>query len=254
MLADLFLHRAMGREQLQALYFGSASRCNVRLRQLFDHGFVLRFYPEEAPYGAQAIYALATAGVPAVARRLAMTEEAVRASLRRSPTPTYLAHTLAIADFRVRLHQAVSERTDLELDLWLPELKCHHEYEVREAGGRWRPEAFKPDAFLRLAGPSGYRSFFLEVDRGNVSARSFAAKMEGYDRYRKSGLFAEVYGSDRFDVLVATAGSRRLSHLRALAGSRRHPAFLFAASGDLRQEGPLARIWHGASGAVSLME
>jgi hypothetical protein len=252
MLGELFLHRAMSRGQLQALYFGSASRCNVRMRQLFDHGYVLRWYPEEAPYGAQAVYAVASASVPLVARRLAMTEEAVRVSLRRSPTPTYLAHTLAIVDFHIRLRQAVDVCPEVRLDLWLPELRCRHEYEIRSAGGRWRPEVFKPDAFLRIVTPSGYRNLFLEVDRGTVSARLFSAKMDSYTRYRESGLYAEVYGEDPFDVLVATTGVRRITHLRQLAYGRHNPAFLFAVTADVRAVGPLSRIWHADANIVGL--
>lgn len=78
LLSDLFLHRAMSRGQIQALYFSSIVRCNARLRQLFDYGYVTRYYLPAAPFGAQAIYSIGKAAVPLVARRLEMEISEVR--------------------------------------------------------------------------------------------------------------------------------------------------------------------------------
>ncbi len=59
LLCDLFWQRAMSRSQLQRLYFTSLVRANARLRLLFDHGFVARYFLPAAPYGAQAVYEVA---------------------------------------------------------------------------------------------------------------------------------------------------------------------------------------------------
>ena len=67
LLCDLLWQRAMSRSQLERLYFSSLVRANARLRLLFDHGFVSRYFLPAAPYGAQAVYSLGKAAVPVVA-------------------------------------------------------------------------------------------------------------------------------------------------------------------------------------------
>lgn len=81
LLTDLFLNRAMSRTQVEEMHFGSVARANARLRQLFDHGYVLRRYRDDCPYGSQAVYSIAAKAVP-LARIIH--EERERGTLRDS--------------------------------------------------------------------------------------------------------------------------------------------------------------------------
>jgi hypothetical protein len=245
LLCDLFLQRLMSRGQIERLYFSSTGRCNTRLRQLFDHKFVARFYPPIAPYGAQALYTLGSMALPLVARRLEMELPEVIRYHRRSKTPTFIEHTLAIVDTWIAFQEALKNHASWELDLWLPELQCRHEYDIRAVGGSWRKEAFKPDAFARLAqrDSNDFHNYFIEVDLGHTSSRQFLNKLLTHQRYLESGLFKESFEMESFRTLVITVGERRLRNLRSLVAAQNSDLFWFTTFDNLQQKGPLSPIW-----------
>lgn len=254
LLADLFLHRLMSRSQIQALYFTSLPRCNARLRQLFDYGFLARFYPPVAPFGAQAIYSVGKAAVPVIATELEMDIPAVRRQLSRGKTPTFIEHTLAIVDVWLAFIIAAQEDQNIEIERWLPEAQCRHEYDLREAGGKWRKEVFKPDAFIRLENNTSrndvhhdvdieYSNFFIEVDLGHTSARQFEGKLIAHRRYLESGLFNEIYGGDSFKTLVVTTSERRLANLCELIRGQDSDLFWFMTFERAQKEGVFSAIW-----------
>jgi len=245
LLADLFLHRAMSRSQIQALYFSSVVRCNVRLRLLFDHHYVSRYYLPLAPFGAQAIYAIGKAAVPLVAARLNMDITEVGQQYRRAKTPQFLAHTLEIVNLRLAFQNAATERTNIEVERWLPEIQCRHEYEMRAESNTWRKEVFKPDAFMRLKkrDSGDYLNYFVEVDLGHTSSRQFLGKLHAHHRYLDTGLFQETFGCNRFHTLVVTTGMGRLNNLRRLVEAHKSELFWFTTYDRIREFGLMAAIW-----------
>lgn len=245
LLSDLLLHRAMSRGQLQTLYFTSLVRCNARLRQLFDHRFVTRYYSPIAPFGAQAIYLIGKAALPIVARRLEMDLPETTRMARCGHTPTFIEHTLATVDIYIAFRQGVEERNDVEMERWLPEVQCRHEWEIRpSAGGTWRTETFKPDGFVRLARKGGqYFNFFVETDLGHTSSKQFLGKLMTHQRYLESGLFRETYGGEGFTTLVVTTGERRMHNLRALLEEQGSSLFWLTTFTQLRDHDPLNAIW-----------
>jgi hypothetical protein len=244
LLLTLYQHAAMARGQIQTLFFGSVPRCNARLRQLFDWDFVIRYFPPRSRWGAEAVYLPGKAAVPLIAARLELEEPDVRKQCR-TRTPTFLEHTLAIVDFYLALRTAVSEAPTIEIETWLPEMLCRHEYDLRAPGGAWRKEAFKPDAFVRLGigDPPEYRSFFVEIDLGHTSSGQFLGKLDGHLRYLQSGLFAETFDCDRFATLVVTTTPARLQNLQSLAAERRSDLFWFTTFAQIEKAGGLAPIW-----------
>ena len=245
LLTDLFLHRLMSRGQLERLYFTSASRCNVRLRQLFDHKLVARYYLPLAPYGAQCIYSLGEAGVLPVSRRLEWEIDEVARQAKRHKTPQFLEHTLAINETRLAFRDALASCPTWKMERWIPEIQCHHPYDIRGVSGDWQREVFKPDGFLRLQERTTRRnsSFFLEIDRGHTSSGKFADKLDAYARYLESGLFREVFGETSFRTLVITTGPLRLKNLRAIIEGKASSLFCFATFDQLESQGVLAPIW-----------
>lgn len=266
LLLDLCLHGVMSRTQIQALHFGSVPRCNARLRQLFDAGYVRRHFLPLARWGSEAVYSVGRPALPLISAALEREGIAVDDLILRpgrgDPAPQFLEHTLAITDFRLAVRRAVADAPDVELERWLAEPLCRHEYDLRPAGGGpWRREAFKPDGFLRLAlrpgnGPPVYRPFFLEIDRGHVSSARFRGKLRGHQRYLESGLFTEVFGPGQFRTLVVTTGERRLANLRALVEGQGSALFWFTTFEAVERQGALALIWQvpGQGGPVSLRD
>ncbi len=246
LLCDLLLHRAMSRGQVQTLYFTSLVRCNARMRQLFDHRFVTRYYSPIAPFGAQAIYMIGKAALPLVARRLEMDLPEAARMARCGHTPTFIEHTLATVDIYIAFRQALEERNGVEMERWLPEVQCRHEWEIRpSAGGKWRTETFKPDGFVRMARKGGeYFNFFIETDLGHTSSKQFLGKLMTHQRYLESGLFREVYGSETFKTLVITTGERRLRNLMELVSAQNSALFWFSTLKTVRGSEILNAVWN----------
>ena len=252
LLTALFLNRVMTRGQIQALFFSSVPRCNARLRQLFDWGYLSRAYLPTAPFGSQALYSAGRAALSVIGKaldRMGLSAEGadVTAHCRR-PALSLLEHALATGDVYLAVQKALAACPGVRLEHWLPERFCCHEFEIRRtdaAGGasRWRKQIFRPDAFLRLVCSEDARNCFLEVDRGHTSSRQFLGKIRTHGRFHQSGLFAEVFGWDDFQTLVVTTGDRRADNLRALAERERDGLFRFTTFALAEREGFLAPIW-----------
>jgi hypothetical protein len=244
LLCDLYLHRFMARGQLEALYFSSTVRCNARLRQLFDYGFVKRYYLPAAPYGAQAIYSIGRRAVPLVASHLEAEADEVARQQRGTRTPTFIEHTLEVVNVWLAFREACAATAGVTIERWLPEMQCRHEYDITgNQSGRWRKEAFKPDAFVRLASQGHFHNFFIEVDLGHTSSRQFAGKLLTHHRYLESGLFQEIYAGSEFHTLVITTGQRRLRNLGALVEQQNSHLFWLATFEDILADGLFGSIW-----------
>lgn len=171
LLCDLLCYGAMLPVHLQSLFFPECSRrrMNQRLKQLCDAGLILRrpmplglgsaLPYTDAPCGIPLVYRLGRAGAPSVAARLGWDVADVR-RLVRAGTPTAIAHCLEIVTLRVHAERAVRERGEagrvpsLRLE-FLPERLIRHGYQIRPQGGRWREEAYKPDALLQFGFDKG---------------------------------------------------------------------------------------------------
>lgn len=250
LLSDLYLHGVMSRGQIQALHFGSVPRCNQRLRQLYDFGFLERHslpeIPCVAPFGVQFIYSIGKAAIPIVASHLGLDVAEVTQGYRRSLTPSYLTHTLEIVNVHLAFRQAIANQSRLRIERWLPEGPCRHEYKIKHRDGtHWIKEVFKPDAFVRLALPTGeLYSYFIEVDLGHTSARQFLGKLHTHQRYLESGLFRETFGSASFKTLVITNSIGRQKNLLRLLEEQQSQLFWFSTFDAIKQQSVLEAIWH----------
>lgn len=244
-LCDLFLHRLMSRGQIERVYFSSTVRCNARLRLLFDHKFVLRHFPPAAPFGAQAIYSVGKAALPIISRRLEMDLPEVTRYFRRTQTPTFIEHTLSVVDIWIEIRETTNALKEVKLDLWLAEMECRHEWDIRAGGNKWHKESFKPDAFFRLAQETmgAFHNFFIESDLGHTSAKQFTGERLTHQRYLESGLFEQTFGASSFRTLVITTGERRLKNLKELAIQQNSQLFWFTTFDRINRSTILGSIW-----------
>jgi hypothetical protein len=253
LLCDLYQHRFMTRGQLETLFFTSTVRCNARLRQLFDYGFVKRYYLPAAPYGAQAIYSVGKNAVPIVASCLEADTDEVTRQYRGTRTPSFIEHTLAVVDVWLAFREACAKTVTVEMERWMPEMLCRHEYQIREKGTKhWRKEVFKPDAFVRLAVDGHFLNFFIEMDLGHTSSRQFLGKLHTHQRYLESGLFHQLYRDDDFKTLIITTGQRRLKNLASLTSGQNSQLFWFTSQARFKMEGPLGRVWAHKEGETHM--
>ena len=254
LLCDLFRHNVMSRGQLQALHYGSTPRCNFRLRQLFDAGFVSRHILPGLPcaqsVGVQVLYSIGKAALPVIALHLELEEDGIRRVYRRTRTPMFVQHSLSVGELRIAFHRAAI-MGKIQIGRWLSEDESRHAFEVRAPGGAWRKELFKPDAFVRLQKETtvndAERCYFLEADLGTTSQDKMLNKWRIHQLYLDSGLFRELYQSDTFRTLVVTTSVRRIENLLDLMEQQGSDLFWFTTFDEVNKRGILAPIWRSTS-------
>jgi hypothetical protein len=134
-----------------------------------------------------------------------------RTSRKRSYDPSllFLAHTLAVTELRITLHE--SARTGkVELLAVQTEPDCWRQFHGRLGG----TETLKPDLHAVTAS-GGYEDHsFLEVDRGTESLAVLLAKCRAYQRYWSSGREQQTTGLFPQTVWLIEDADRR-ARLRA---------------------------------------
>lgn len=238
LLEEIALNRLMSRDQIIALgYFDSISRCNYRLSQLVEAGFLYRQSPLPELTGFQSTY-MATR--LAVQRLMAAGMPSARGGGASQPlSPLLVRHTLAVTNVRLAALSA-AKCLGLALSRWLPEVLCRHEFSVRRGSGEWQRRTLRPDGYFELASRGEKAAVFLEVDLGHVSSEKFGQKMGCYDLYR-DGIFERTYGLERFTVLTLTTGTGRKSHLVHLAAKAK-ASYVFLTFDELRDPTWISRF------------
>ena len=170
----LLEHKVLTTDQIKSLFFRSLRRCQHRLKELRDLGFVSSFTPRRG-FGEgrppDCLY-LTKPGLSACARA-----RGVRAfDLSWIPDEGYrnsqnLAHRLGVNAFFCALIGASRALEGHCLVTWRPE----HWVRTKTA-------EVKPDGFGRYLHPGGACEFYLEYDRGTEAVGALSRKLEGYLR------------------------------------------------------------------------
>lgn len=116
----------------------------------------------------------------------------------------------------------------------------------------------RPDAYGVYRHHGHHSGFFLEYDRGTMSARGYAAKFAIYHAYRESGRFGQDY--DGFPtilmVTIDDSAEARISRSACAADLGHDPLPLLLTSqpridDPCNRNGPLAPIWRQTHAATS---
>jgi hypothetical protein len=258
LFGDLFLVQVMARDQIRSLFGCSIPRCNLRLSQLVEAGFLGRCQFHSAVFGDQALYFLGKKARPYALRfmqqqGLELEPLEIRSQLMR-PSLSLLEHSLAISRVFVAVKLAVANNPALSLRLWLPERVVRAEYEVRRANRQAatpksvQKEVWAPDAYFEIAGASGpVHAFAIEADLSHTNSREWTAKIRTSERFRSSGLAETILGISDFKTLVVTdGGDRRVKNVLAIAEQEKGRSFLAATFDDVERDGLLSPVWRSA--------
>ncbi len=217
--------RVLTQAHIHALCFTGSSPTmpQRRLSLLYHHGFLARqFLPVQAGYlFSPALYLITQRGMAVLRAMRGLDDEPQKAS---NPTlaPQYLAHTVAINDVRVAVTLACRAH-DYPLLAWCGEAAMKAAYdrvELRTRAGRRRSVSLIPDSYFAVDTPRGATHFFLELDRGTMTAKRFALKIAAYLAYYQSGAYEERYQTASLRVLTVTTGQRRLESLKRCVEDR----------------------------------
>jgi hypothetical protein len=186
-------------------FFGAKSKCDRRLRQLYDHKFIDRIQIPVLEGKAELLYALGKNGFTLLKQKGQIKEELGWPPKRNKVSFRYLTHTLEVIKFRLAVEEAVTQNPEIKLLFW----SCKEDL-VKKFEGK---KIYKliPDSLFVLNAPISPSFYFLEVDLATESVKSgFGKKMERYKSYYQHGLFEEKFGCKKFKVLVITTSNRRL--------------------------------------------
>ncbi len=236
-------YRFLRTGQIKRLLFSDASTPQTarrRLRNLSDPGY--RYLDKIEPYvqvgkgNAESAWYLDRGGEELLR---AFGEPLLSYSYKNSGNVghLFLAHALALSEFRVRLELALRNHPVVELGRLIAdfEMKSHTTEavdtkifklykEVRHPNERNETYIVYPDALIILQGKGAYskskRLYFVEIDRGTESESHIRKKVIGYSLYLQQRVFQNFGKFEGFCVLFQTISPKRAENMRkALVGT-----------------------------------
>ncbi len=195
-MARVWQDRMLYTSQIERIFFPSPQAANIRLRRLWENGYVERYFlPTLIFHGSsQALYMLDRKGADIVSVAMGIEKLKVLQGMGylkwKTGTSSFLLtldHTLATAEFRIAYEEAVIDQPGIRNCGWIPERMCQEEYRHwnhKEGNVTGR---FRPDGFSQYECDGRMLSFFVEVDLSTMSKKAFDKKVQRYRDYSKSG-------------------------------------------------------------------
>jgi len=238
-------YRFLTRSQIQRLFgMNCVTRVNVRLRKLFDHGYLDRRFRPTITGTSETIYVLGKRGIPIVDQMTGLQEKEI-ISVRRlalAAKEHSLEHDLSVNDFRISVVNEIEVEGSLKLVRWLDARSCEQRFEVRD-GGKVTKSTLRPDGFFQLTHESKLYSFFVEIDLATSSQEQLQAKFQTYLDFQNLGLYERAFGLKTFYVLVVTNSPERRDSLKETADRLSSDIFWFSTSPDMGTKWLTDAIW-----------
>ena len=276
-LQRLNRYRYLRTGQVQRLLFPECKGVQMarrRLRNLSDshYGYIKRIEPYvQIGHGsAETAWYLGRAGEEILRARGERLRHYARDNSGRVKHE-FLAHALAISEFRVQLELALQRLDTVRLE------RSIADFELKAAAGRqvglkahilfdevFAPPGYAgqttsryvvhPDLLVLLQGTGRFTEhrqlFFVEIDRGSESLGTVRRKVIGYGLFLEQNRHHSFAATKSFTVLIQTTSPRRAANLqRALQGLHAEKIVLLTSEAEITAETLLtAPIWHTAGG------
>ena len=254
--------RLLRQDQVQRLLFPSRNTAQVRLRRLWEHGFLRRqFLPvlggiQNSPI----LYEIDKRGVELLQNEFGYDDKSLRYSRSKNLSTQFIDHTLGLSEIRLAVELS-SRKHNYQRNTWMDEKALKADYDKVQVDRRL--VAVLPDAYFVIGIPTGAIHFFMEYDRGPENLKFIKKKMAAYVAYFRSGKCKTRYGTERVRVLTVNeggktrAGRTRLDNLKRVTeevGGRGHFYFTRMAS-VISDDALLDPIWQtaGSSELASLL-
>jgi hypothetical protein len=211
-------YRFLTASQLSLLGIYSTSESERRMDELARCGLAKHLILSNADSTtSKSVFTLTRAGAMRLAKLKGF--EANGLASTRNLSYFFLEHSLLITDFMCALESALVKR-GLRLSLWKNErqLKLSNGRSLRltnpsRAGERI---AVIPDGLFSFITGNVQKHFFLEADRGTMSAISMRRKLIGYIQLFRKKLQRNYFNVPEFRVLIVTTSAFRRDKLRAI--------------------------------------
>ncbi len=245
MLAALAQHRALTRDQLTALFFGSKRRCQAALAHLKHLGVIRHviYLPQPLAGSGPRAYIPTAEGARVSAQITGINRKVL--SLRAARTGRsflHINHTLAINDFYVQLVSA-TRKAGLRL-MWVGQDEAISYY-----AKNGKPTLTPDGAAEVIFGERSVRAH-IEIDRGTERRPWLEAKVRRYLKYQ-----AGRAGADQFHILFVVPGAAREVSVQRAAESalrwayRPTPKVWTTTNALVAADGPLGPVWARVPGS-----
>ena len=243
--------RLLSREQIQRLFdFPCITRVNIRLKKLFDHGYLSRKLVPNLWGNPKILYFLGHRGIEIVSGRLGQNAGVLRKEreILLGQRDLFLNHQLFLNETRITLSLAVNNHPLIKMLGWRKDSDCLIEF-LSNQGSRI---SMRPDSYFCLSYRGKPYPFFLEVDRSTMSNRQMKSKARAYLDYALSGFFEHDFGSKYFRVLIITKTLERLINLKSSIEELTDKIFYFSFKENLCRDPFFDPIWYRAGRQVNL--
>lgn len=251
LLSLLYEHRFLRTDQLWDLMvdFESEQMLWKRLRLMRKHSYVVKLAQREQ---GRTVYCLEKQGAKLIAAEQNLPLKQVACGAKSGKR--FLAHKLAIADFRVALTLALRKLEQTHTLEWVSELQLRRQaMQVRVPHvGEQLP--LNPDGLAIFEDPAGsLTQAYLEIDLATETHGEFVKKVEAYLGYTTTeNKFPQHRLEVPFCVLVVTTSNERMANLIAVTrdvGGRER--FYFTTLGNITAEAILTEVWKQADPEAS---
>jgi len=259
-IASVYEFSFLTRDQIQRLFdFNCTTRANIRLRKLFDHGYLLRRFLPTTRGSSKAIYLLGPKGIALVSEKCGIDSLEIKRRQKQNlqRKELFFEHDLLVNEVRIAFYQAMENYNSLKLDKWIGSIDCLHEYQIFNPKlNREFRKVFRPDGYFRYYYNGRLFGCFLEIDRSTMSNSRFQLKVKTYLEYARSGLYSQRYGLKFFRVLVVVKTKERLLNLKSTTEKLTDKIFWFTTIDNLTPDKIFGPIWErlGRGEAFCLLE
>ncbi len=227
--------------QIRTLFFSGQSQVKLRLRLLFQQGYLARPSYKKRASLTHMVYWLDTKGAAYVAGLSGATINEF--PYVKEPRWSQLDHDIAVNDFRIAVTRACNTTKAFTVEEWIPQSEFYSyadRVEYTDKRGAKASRTIRPDAYIILRKDEHLFRFLLELDMATESNVRFAReKVLPGVAYVKSEVYKQRFGHNSGRFLVVTTSDRKLRNMKRqaeLAAGHAASLFYFATFNAIHSE------------------
>jgi hypothetical protein len=204
--------------QVRRLFFSGKSQAELRLKLLYQNGYLNRPSHTQRLRLPEMIYWLDKRGAELVASLEGASIKEY--SWRQEPRWNQVEHDLAVNDFRINLEQACRDNPNVSIVTWVPESEFWaFPDRVEYAYGEGKiSRKIRPDGYFLLRAKQHRIRYLLEIDRSTEdNPRFYREKILPGLAYIQSQAYEDRFGHRSGRWLVVTTSERRLGNMLSQA-------------------------------------
>lgn len=225
-------------EQIRYLLgFGCQVRAGIRLRKLFDNGYLSRRYIPVKQGRAKILYYPGPKGVELISEQTGIDAQRIKQKRKQllEIKDYSLPHFLLINEFRLSFALAVKNNPEIIPKIWSTQKEIPLSLDEKE---------FYPDAYLVYSFHNEIYSLFIEIDRSTETNKRIQEKVSNYLKYGLEGYYQKQFGFLFFRTLIVCQSHARLKSIKKLIEVRTDKMFWLAVQEDISREKILDKIWY----------